>query len=351
MKNQVFAALAGLTLLVSAHASQEPTLKVGDPAPKLIVEEWVKGSPVESFQPGSVYIVEFWATWCGPCIASMPHLSKLQQEFKDKKLTIIGMTSEDSSNSIEAVRKMVDAKGDGMGYTVAWDVERQTNEAWMKASGQNGIPTSFLVDQTGKIAWIGHPASLDVPLASVVAGTWDYVKGPELMKRAAEAQRAIYEAMSVDPEKALELLTKFKADYPLSAKDTDDLHFAILTQLPEHQAHAVRIGNKIIDKAIAAKNAPTLNQFAWTLVDPASERENRFLDLALRAANAANELTNQEEAPILDTVARVHFWRGDLEQALKIQRSAVEHAKGAMKADLEKAVREYEEALEEQKHS
>ncbi len=63
MKNTILASLAGLALMAPAHAMQEPTLKVGDVAPGLFVNEWVKGSQVSSFEAGKVYLVEFWATW------------------------------------------------------------------------------------------------------------------------------------------------------------------------------------------------------------------------------------------------------------------------------------------------
>lgn len=281
----------------------------------------------------------------------MPHLSQLQREYKDKNVTIIGMTSEDSNNSLEAVKKMVEDKGDGMAYSVAWDDGRKTNEAWMKAAGKNGIPASFLVDQAGKIVWIGHPGSLDYPLAAVVSGQWDPVKGPALMKNANKAKSAIYRSAGTAPEKALELLEKFEKDYPLFAQDMDGVRFTILAKLPEQLAAAEKVGGKLVDEAIAAKDEMALNQLAWELVDPAVERENRFLDLALRAAKAANELTGQTDGAILDTLGRVYFWKGDLTKAVEIQRSAVEHAKGRMKTDLEKVLGEYVEALEEKKSS
>src|SRR6266487_2199320 len=58
----------------------EAKLKIGDPAPAFKVSKWLQGTEVKSFEKGKVYVVEFWSTWCGPCIVMMPHMSELQQE-------------------------------------------------------------------------------------------------------------------------------------------------------------------------------------------------------------------------------------------------------------------------------
>jgi len=275
----------------------------------------------------------------------MPHLSQLQREYQDQNVTIIGLSTPDKHNTLEAVRKMVAAKGEGMDYTVAFDGERKSSTAWMQAAGQRGIPASFLVDQSGKIAWIGHPGSLDVPLAAVVAGTWDYVEGPAMLKRAEKAKRQVYGTARKDPGRALELLHQFEADYPLFTKNLDSLRFDILARLPEHKAEAETVGTRLVETAIAAKNSSALNALAWDLVDPLVEREQRFLPLALRAAEAANELTGNKDGAILDTLARVQFWRGKLPLAVKIQERAIANAEGPLKADLEKSLEEYKERL------
>ena len=61
------------------------TLHIGDPAPPLGPGRWLKGEPVSAFEPGKVYVVEFWATWCGPCIAAIPHISDLQKQHAPKE--------------------------------------------------------------------------------------------------------------------------------------------------------------------------------------------------------------------------------------------------------------------------
>jgi thiol-disulfide isomerase/thioredoxin len=65
-------------------AGEPPTLKVGDPAPKLHVSKWLNGDPVEKLEKGTTYVIECWATWCGPCRASIPHVSELNTKYKDK---------------------------------------------------------------------------------------------------------------------------------------------------------------------------------------------------------------------------------------------------------------------------
>jgi len=178
---------------VAAHA-QDATLKVGDAAPPLQVAKWVKGEPV-TLEPGKTYVVEFWATWCGPCVASMPHLSEMQERFKEK-ITFIGVTKEDQANTLEAVQKMVEAKGPGMGYTVAWDDAGKTYEAYMRAAGQNGIPCAFVI-ANGKVAHINHPAMLDPVVARVAAGTWDPEKSTAEIEQLYQRVGEIFQSLGL----------------------------------------------------------------------------------------------------------------------------------------------------------
>lgn len=100
--------LARVLLLVAASISfayPEPTLAspesltIGSAAPPLDIEHWYSGDVppgLFAFEPGQVYVVEFWATWCGPCVRSLPHLAELQREYADRGVTILSVSDEES---------------------------------------------------------------------------------------------------------------------------------------------------------------------------------------------------------------------------------------------------------------
>jgi len=162
-------------IAVTTHAQndQSPSLNIGDPAPPLRVRGWIKGTPVQRFEKGKVYVVEFWATWCKPCIAAMPHLSALAGEYKDR-VTILGIDIyEKKTTSIEKVKAFVDSMGHRMNYHVAAEDSNFMVAGWFDASGEQGIPKSFVVNVEGRVAWIGHPKDLDEVLLKIVNNTWD----------------------------------------------------------------------------------------------------------------------------------------------------------------------------------
>jgi len=145
-------------------------LVAGSKAPPLSVDETIKGKPVEGLQEGTAYVVEFWATWCPPCVASIPHLTKLQK--KHKNIVVLGVAGSERSGK-DPLEAFVKKQGSKMAYTVAYDSDRSMSAAWMTPAGQNGIPCAFIVDTKGMISWIGNPhdKAFDAEVAKVAKGS------------------------------------------------------------------------------------------------------------------------------------------------------------------------------------
>ncbi|MBN1516542.1 TlpA family protein disulfide reductase [Candidatus Sumerlaeota bacterium] len=140
--------------------------EIGDPAGKLGKLEWVqKRVDFKPGEDGTIYVVEFWATWCVPCRYSAPHLTELQKKYQDQNVKIIGISAgEDSDTVWRFVRKM----GKYMDYSVAVDTVGTAYWNYQLKYNAEGIPQAYLIDENGKVIWVDHPGRLDEPLERAV---------------------------------------------------------------------------------------------------------------------------------------------------------------------------------------
>ena len=129
------------------------SLAVGNLAPDINAADWLNTDSPESLDSlrGKTVLVEFWATWCGPCIAGIPHLNELQKKYGDKGFRILSLTAEDRE-TVEAFQK---GRQEPIEYTVGLGSESS------KTYGVNGIPAAFLIGTDGKLLWNGHPSSTE----------------------------------------------------------------------------------------------------------------------------------------------------------------------------------------------
>lgn len=323
--------------------TEQATLKAGDPAPALQPGRWIKGEAVTGFTSGKVYVVEFWATWCGPCRMTIPHLTELQKKFKDQGVTVIGQNV--FEDDAPAVEDFVKEMGDKMDYRVALDRKAKEDDeqgimarTWMEASGQSGIPTAFVVDGSGKIAWLGHPMDgLDQVVTAVLAGNFD----PAAMARAQEERMALFMKVATAMQNeewaaALTAIDEAAKAVPEMAAEMDMARFQVHLMKKDYPA-VQKLAGEIADRE--KENAALLNELAWTLV--ATEGFDKpDLKLAERIARQANDAAKGEDPAVLDTLARVVFMGGDHPQAVELQAKAVktiddEDARAMLQATLD----------------
>lgn len=134
--------------------SAQPAQK-GPQAPALKIAQWLKGEPVtlgEDKGP-KLCVVEFWATWCPPCLRSIPHLTELQKKYKAQGVVFVGISDE----TAEEVKPFMERMGEKMNYTVAVDNNQETIKAYLNLYGIETIPHAFIISQSGEILWHGNP--------------------------------------------------------------------------------------------------------------------------------------------------------------------------------------------------
>jgi thiol-disulfide isomerase/thioredoxin len=290
----VFAALA---MAGSAYADQ-----LGDKAPALSIKEWVKGKPVDVTKADgkSVYVIDFWATDCLPCIQGIPHITEMQHKYKNKNVTFIGVSTDDPQ-TVANVKPLVEKMGDKMDYIVAIDKDGATAKAYRDAHYVRGVPNAFVIDQQGRIVWVGHSMKdLEEVVEQVVSGKFDLEAARKEMAPVYEKRRRAWT----------------QAEYMKK-------YFGLL-RTGGGGKEAADLGQKLFENA--SGDAELMNRLAWDILTKPGVA-SRDLKLALRAAQIAVKLTEGAEPNILDTYALALFENGRKQEALEVQLKAVKLAR------------------------
>ncbi len=399
----------------AANAQAEDGLGIGSSAPALDVEHWVqngngKFEPVTEFAKGKVYVIEFWATWCGPCISSMPHLAETQKKYADQ-VQIVSISNEDLATvekflerEIKAPAKANDGGDEKVGsgdqpktygeltsaYCLTTDPDRSSDKDYMESAGRNGIPCAFIVGKDQKIEWIGHPMAMDAALEAVVNDSWDRAAFAEkyaeeqkvnlLMAKLSRTARGgkIDEALamidetlaSTDSEQIKQMLPRMRVQLLMQSGKTeealkamDELIAAEKNPALKKQMKASRVqfmlqdskNPKYAELVMQAyeefKDDPTLiNSIAWTIYGKyeAGDLEDKALLKASRVAaeQAAEASEGTSKAAVLDTAAHFQLLDGDAKTALKTQEEALKLADDTLSGQLKEFLEEIKKAIQ-----
>ena len=320
--------------VVAKPESPEP-LEIGDPAPSIHFTHWVTGEAIANFEPGKVHVVEFWATWCPPCRASMPHLSSLQDKY-GSDVKFMGFSDEDQQTVDGFLGKPSQQDPEKtwaeiVTYALVLDEDRVMHDSYLAATGTRGIPAAFIVGREGNLLWHGHPLEMDKPLEAIVAGDWTAANANEQLEaiaaervRMQEVQQRFAKAISAkDWNAAVAAFDEMLADASVAAMIGNQAvvqRYYLLTQAGRADEAKELMSEQ---KSLLWDDSQALNALAWLIAADLPETSERDFDLALEVAERANELTEGVEPAVLDTLAKVYYQQGNLDEAINWQEKAV----------------------------
>lgn len=313
--------------------------KVGDTPPPLVTSEWVRGKAINLPRDSAkkIHLIEFWATWCPPCKASIPILTEFQKRYV-KDLVVVGVTDPDPErNSTKMIRRFVKKMGSEMEYRVAMDDSSKTWDQWLDPA--EGIPYAFLIGRDGRIVWQGSP--LEPELAEIIPAVIDGSYDLESAKLDAEVNRRL-QALSLSLEMGQWGVVWDGLVDVLKLDPASQIALDAITSIYAQELHNKRSFREWANSHIEANhdNAKAMSRLAIAMLQN-DDYATRTPDLAVKAARAAYQASNKRDAMAIVVYARALYQIGVLDKAIEVQSEAVALVSDDQKKDTQRVLDYY----------
>jgi thiol-disulfide isomerase/thioredoxin len=278
-----------LSFLLSLPSLSHAVVEVGD-KPDLSFQA-VDGTPISlAALRGKIVVVDFWATWCGPCMAEADHMVRLKDDYQPKGVRILGISLDQSKD------KMIKTAAD-LGFTwpqyfdgKVW--QNKISTEW----GVRGIPATFIIGPDGDVLWKGHPAGIDAPLAKILKEHPPRLLDPKSLADATVAlDKTELSIKSGDYSAAIKSFGKLPADAKSESTLAPRIE-SIQKQLEEYSSKAMDDAEKLIDQKEFAQAITRLRDIARLTGLPAAAEAGKRMNAVLAMPEAKAQIETADRA-------------------------------------------------------
>ncbi|MFM7052967.1 MAG: TlpA disulfide reductase family protein [Planctomycetota bacterium] len=303
----------------------QPSCFPGATMPFPDLAAFVQGEKRSAYEPGRVYVIEFFSTTCSHCEEAAPLVADLVAQYAPKGFEFISVTTEDEAKVREWLAKPEVAEL--VTHSVASDPDQSALKALQFGTFQNLNPRFFVL-KDGAVLWYGHPDIAADPFARIAGGTWspesvraEFVMNAVVAKAKDQTTKLVAECEKNGQwEDAFELFDSIAFTIPEKASTFELQKFGTMIGPARMPVEGYRYGRELALKY--ATDIASLRTLARTTL-AVTTVEVRDLDFAFAVARAADMLGKGEDARAAEVLALAYFSRGDRDNAIAAQERAV----------------------------
>lgn len=337
-------------------------------APSLPALTPIRGAEIKELPAGVVTLVEFWASWCPNCRDRAFQIGELERLHPGKVREIVICMPDRFGSSEAGARELAQfaPSADALG-SISWDARGEARNSWLAPARRTTVPSAFVINTEGVIAWIGNPADAEEPIERVLSGQWDIGTAAEdfalRFRDRAWCDDAAERFRSADVSHRWEQLL-------IALDDLDLFDPGIAGQTaaewvrgnidrrppppgsPNEQARPVWPNTRarglelslLAEKAVWDLDPHLLNDLSWYLLNT-TEPKDEEITAARRMAERASERSSREDGMIEDTLALALYRDGDRDGAIKTQERAIQLLVARVSGGSSQSGRDFEDRL------